>query len=252
MYNLTTNTLFIGKKVHFFKECTSTNSVAHQIINKNKAIEGEIVICQAQTSGKGQKGNHWESEPLKNLTFSVILTPTFLKIEEQFQLNMVVSLAVYEVLEAFLPQNVKIKWPNDILVNNKKIAGILIENVLSGNSLKNSIVGVGININQLIFETEKATSLAKELGKDFDLELLLTLFLEALERNYLQLKQGKAALLSLKYLENLFKINEFQTFEDKNGIFEGKIIGVDIAGRIQIIKDNQKMTYNLKEVKFIY
>ena len=146
--NINPNTLFIGKKIVYLPNCHSTNDSALSILGSNDVFEGTTIITSRQTSGKGQKGNRWQSEPGKNLTFSIILKPGFLDVKQQFKLNFAVSLGIFDFLSSFFKSHVKIKWPNDIYYKDSKIAGILIENSIRSMKMQHSIVGVGLNVNQ--------------------------------------------------------------------------------------------------------
>src|SRR5690349_7854438 len=163
----------MGHSVVFMPECHSTNDEASRLIESSShVVEGTVVITDSQTSGRGQRGNTWITEPGKNLTFSLLMKPTFLNAQDQFLLNKAFSLGLYDYLNATLQATVKIKWPNDMVVNDKKICGILIENQIQGQNIQNSIVGIGLNVNQENFSIPTATSM-KVLGKDFTLENVL-------------------------------------------------------------------------------
>ncbi len=254
MYNISPNTLFIGRKVHFFQECFSTNEVAQQLVYKNKAIEGSVVVCQHQTAGKGQQGNTWESQPGENLTFSVILSPKFLQADQQFRLNMAVSLALFDTLKYYKVSNVRIKWPNDLMIGDFKTAGILIENSLSGREIKQSVIGVGLNVNQEYFSLPKATSMKKQTGTHFDLEILLSDFMEKLEPYYLGLKStsGSTGKLELSYLSALYGMNETKHFQDEKGVFMGEIIGLTAQGKLKVHRVGGAIeSYGFKEIVFL-
>lgn len=218
----------------------------------SELVEGSVVITDKQTNGKGQRGNTWVSESGKNLTFTLMLKPAFLKIAEQFSMTMVISLAVKEVFEKFLYENdIKIKWPNDIYVNEKKCAGILIENSLKGNKIECMIVGIGMNINQGFFQLSKATSLFGETGKEFDLINVLEETLLTIEKYYLMLKQQGVHKLRPDYLANLLWRNEWHLFRTNEDCFTGKILGVDQLGRLVVETQNNQQTFDIKEISFV-
>jgi BirA family transcriptional regulator, biotin operon repressor / biotin---[acetyl-CoA-carboxylase] ligase len=244
------NTIFIGKQVIHLPTCHSTNDVALEMANKNLLFDGAIVITDNQTAGKGQRGNNWEAESSKNLTFSLLLKPSFLNINNQFYLNILTSLAVIDTLEGIAPLGFTIKWPNDIFFNSSKIGGILIENVIKNNHLATSIIGIGLNINQLNFINPVATSLAKICNQNFDIVDVLTKLLPNIEKKYFQLKNGHLKLLKDEYFGKMYRFNEWHIFNDGSD-FYGKIIGVDEWGRIQIEKADGVKLYDIKEVKFI-
>ncbi|MFN3316125.1 MAG: biotin--[acetyl-CoA-carboxylase] ligase, partial [Raineya sp.] len=143
--------------------CQSTNLTALELIENDDYFEGTTIITDHQTAGRGQQENTWEAEQGQNITLSVILTPQMLKVQEQFFLNMAVTLAIYDLLQGLVsnPTALKIKWSNDLLYQNKKICGILIQNIISGQNIAKSVVGIGININQMTFKESQAISLAQ-------------------------------------------------------------------------------------------
>ena len=135
------------------KETTSTNDYLAQLCKESKAKEFYTVMADIQTKGKGQRGNSWESEAGKNLTFSIVLYPTALEAPKQFCLSMLAALACHEALDNYT-NGFSIKWPNDIYWKDKKIGGILIENELEGEYIVQSIIGIGLNINQEVFYSD--------------------------------------------------------------------------------------------------
>src|ERR1700741_5411456 len=166
-------TLFIGQNLVQLDAVASTNTYAMQLLKDVKVIEGTVITAENQTEGKGQRGNTWKAEPSMNLTFSVVLFPDFLSSSDHFYLSKITALALYDSLsELFDPSqhDIKIKWPNDILVNEEKIAGILIENVFRLGKLQQSVVGVGLNVNQEDFSALKnrATSVKNCVKQDQD------------------------------------------------------------------------------------
>src|SRR5688572_32157531 len=164
----------MGHSVVFMPECHSTNDEASQLIeSSDNVVEGTVVITNDQTSGRGQRGNTWISEPGKNLTFSLVMKPAFLSAQDQFLLNKAFSLGLYDYLHITLKATVKIKWPNDMLANDKKICGILIENQIQGQNIQHSVVGIGLNVNQENFSMPTATSMKVFERKEFLLENVL-------------------------------------------------------------------------------
>lgn len=251
MHNLTLNTLFVGKPVIHLPTCHSTNTYARNLAAKEKVIEGTVITTTEQTAGRGQMGNGWESEPYQNFTLSVILCPTFLKISEQFYLNIAISLGIYNFLHEYLDDSLKIKWPNDILCDNHKLGGILIENVIKGKTIEHAIVGIGLNINQRSFKAPKASSLKLLTGKHYSLEELLPKLLKSIEEAYLRLRQHQMKSLRNAYIQHLFRWGEKYTFES-DVLFEGKIVDLDAHGRLMVEDHEGVKTYNFKEIKFIY
>lgn len=167
-------TLFIGQNIIHLKSVDSTNSYASELLRQNSIPEGSLIYTFEQTNGRGQRGNVWESEPNKNISLSLVLYPTFLNADKQYLITKITALAVADLMAEILePEEkkgrIKIKWPNDIYINDKKIGGILIENTLRDNTIQSTILGIGININQTIFKTTKnSTSAALIANKLFD------------------------------------------------------------------------------------
>lgn len=252
MYKILANTIFLGKDVHFLPDCHSTNDIALQMVRLRQVSEGSIIICGHQTKGKGQRGNVWESEAGKNLTFSLVLKPDYLDITDQFLLNMSIANGVRIFLEDYLLV-VKVKWPNDVLIPGEgKIGGILIENTFSGNAWEHAIVGVGLNINQKSFLNIKATSLAKITENIFDLNELFRVLITRIEQSYLSLKRGKEKEIKNAYLNHLYLREQRAPFESKGEKFWGEITGIDSFGKLIIRLDSGEIqTFDLKEVMFL-
>jgi BirA family biotin operon repressor/biotin-[acetyl-CoA-carboxylase] ligase len=252
LYKIPANTLFLGKNLVFMPECHSTNTFALELCQQSPgSAEGTVVITANQSSGRGQRGNVWIVEPGKNLTFSVILRPSFLAIQDQFYLNIFSALAICDYLKEHSCESVRIKWPNDIYVREKKICGILIESQLQGSQITSSILGIGLNINQRNFTMDTATSLNLETGRHYNLQDELELMLGFLEARYLQLRQLKLQSLKTDYLNNMYWINEEHTFQSQElGTFNGAICGLDPAGQLLIRIDGKEKAFGIKDVVY--
>ncbi|NOU60461.1 biotin--[acetyl-CoA-carboxylase] ligase [Marinifilum caeruleilacunae] len=233
-------------------EINSTNNFALELIKSENPAAGTVVLTLNQTKGRGQQTNSWESESGKNLTISVILRPEFLPIPQQFQISIVISLGVYDYLRQYV-SGVAIKWPNDIYVGTKKIAGILIEHSIMGSVLSTSVCGIGLNINQSKFVSDAPNpiSLSNCTGNVYDLEDELQNLLSCIERRYFQLENGFSHQLEKDYLDTMYWINEEHSFEDENGRFTGKIVGISEMGQLRIEAEGEERIYNFKEVSFI-
>ncbi|MCX2738627.1 biotin--[acetyl-CoA-carboxylase] ligase [Pontibacter anaerobius] len=245
------NTLFMGQQLLFIAACASTNSEAQQLLIKNEATEGCTVITHRQTQGRGQRGNSWEAEPGQNITLSVILSPSFLAVRQQFYLNMAVSLAVLDLLREQGLEQAQVKWPNDLFFEDKKLGGILIENTINSHSLQHSIVGIGLNVNQLRFATPTATSMANVCGHTFDLQKVTLRLLELLEKRYLQLRNGHTARLKYEYLQGLYRYQEVHPFKVGQQQVQGQILGVDEAGRLAVEIANELRYFDFKEIAHV-
>ncbi|MCE2957810.1 MAG: biotin--[acetyl-CoA-carboxylase] ligase [Bacteroidota bacterium] len=251
MYKILANTLFLGKNVVYVPECHSTSSLLLELTNKTNLPEGTIVITDNQTRGRGQRGNTWEAAPKMNLTFSILLKPTFLLVGEQFAITQAVSLALADYLRQRGAVPVKIKWPNDLMIGEQKVAGILIENTLAGNSIQQSVVGIGININQQAFEVPTATSLGLAMGKSFSLPHEWESLVEKLEQRYLQLKNSSKQSLEANYLEQLYRFGQRSLFEVDGRQVLGTIESVDANGRLLVAIDGETRAFALKEIRFL-
>jgi BirA family biotin operon repressor/biotin-[acetyl-CoA-carboxylase] ligase len=240
----------MGKNLVFMPECHSTNTLAIELCQQSSAPEGTLVITNQQTGGRGQRGNTWESQPGMNLTFSVIIKPTFLAVRDQFLLNMVTALGIYDYLGQLTSASVAIKWPNDIMVNNLKVCGILIETQLMGEQFTAVVVGIGLNVNQRQFSTATATSLSLVTEKVFQLQDVLQALLSHVESRYLQLRQGRAKEIKEDYLKHLYRINEQHTFRAGNEQFTGRIVGVEEQGKLRVAIGDREKSFGLKEISF--
>jgi BirA family biotin operon repressor/biotin-[acetyl-CoA-carboxylase] ligase len=244
----------IGNNHIRLNRVNSTNKYAVEMIAKSKPIEGTVISASFQYEGRGQIGRFWESEAEKNITCSTILRPDFLEASDQFQLNIAISLALHDFISHFLDnKDVKIKWPNDIYVGDKKIAGILLQNSLIGKKVNSTIVGTGININQTEFsgDVPNPTSFALELETEQDLEVMFAWLFRFLTKRYLQLKNGQIDDLKTEYLDSLYRKGIWSKFKNQSEeIWEGKILGVDESGRLLIEdkKENLK-AFNFREIK---
>ncbi len=253
MHNFQPKTLFLGKNTIYLPSCHSTNDIATEIIQTKRVFDGTIVITSDQTAGRGQRGNTWEALPNQNITVSMILKPDFLNIAQQFRLNIAVSLGIYEFLCRYLSDGLAIKWPNDIYVGNRKMGGVLIENTLSGSRIAYSVIGIGLNINQLSFSNDKAISLrlASQKSDDFDIEKLIEQLCECIEKYYLQLKNGHTEVQKKKYLERVFRFGEWHQYEQNGERFLGKIIDVAETGHLIMEVSEEVKKFDFKEISFV-
>lgn len=233
-------------------KCHSTNTIAADLIANKQATDGMLVITEHQTAGRGQRGNSWETAAGKNLTFSLLLKPTFLPVQEQFYLTIITSLAIYDFLTELLPQGLSVKWPNDLYHYQQKLGGILIENTLKNTTLEWSVLGIGLNVNQKVFQTPTATSLALAAGHEFSLAALLQKLIPKLEGRYLQLRRGDRQALRKEYLSRLYWLGEMHTFRSAGQEFSGKIIGVDQWGHLAVCLPTEELRYfRIKEIEFL-
>lgn len=235
------------------KETASTNDFLRQKFFSSEKKEFIVAVTSFQTAGKGQKGNHWESEEGKNLLFSICIFPHFLKANRQFTLSKIITLAIKETLDSFVP-DVTIKWPNDIYCGNKKICGILIENDLSGKCLERSVLGCGVNLNQVIFHSDapNPVSLIQLTQKSVSPSDVLYQILKYFERNYRMLQKGLYLPIDERYKQALYRREGFYSYCDQNGFFKARLLDVDPDGRLMLCDDGGTVRrYGFKEVQFI-
>ncbi len=210
-------------------------------------------MAEEQFAGRGQVNNTWVSEPGKNLTISILLKPVFLPVDQQFVLNQTVCLALNDVLRRYFDNSATIKWPNDCYVGHRKIGGMLIENMVQGDRIRNSVVGIGLNINQVEYpdELKNVTSFKKILHRDYDLRKILGEICTALEGRYLQLKGGHTTEINEAYLERLYKRGVYSAFRTGNETVNGRILGTSRYGLLEVDIAGKIRHFGLKEIEFI-
>lgn len=249
------DTLFIGRNLLLFETLDSTNSYALSLLNGAKKIpEGTVIKTREQRAGRGQAFTRWHSEPSKNLLISLILYPHFINPTTIFLLSQCISLGIRDALKEILQQPVSIKWPNDIYVGDKKICGLLIENSVKSMHINHSVVGIGLNVNQVSFPTilPNPVSIRNISGEQFEIDQVLNAVCNHIEKRYLQLKAGYAEQIKSDYRESMYRFNEFHQFEFGSQRFSAKIIDVADDGKLVLQYDN-KLTgrYDFKSIHFV-
>ena len=231
----------------------STNNYANRLILSDSAEHGAVVLAHYQEKGKGQAGNNWESEAGKNLLSSVILYPNFLPADKQFYLSKITSLAIAGVLKKETDA-VSIKWPNDIYVENRKIAGILIENSVKGNWLHASVLGMGINVNQehFVSDAPNPVSLKQVTGREYDVIELATAIANTIYNWYDKLASAKLHEIDSSYFSRLYGKNEWRLYKTGDKTFEARITGIGELGQL-ILEDKKGLIsrFFFKEVEFL-
>lgn len=234
-------------------ETNSTNSHLQKICMQQCPEEFSTVVANYQSAGRGQRGNSWESEAGKNLLFSYVLFPSFLEVNRQFLISQIASLAVKEELDNYT-LNITIKWPNDIYWKEKKIAGMLIENDLTGKFISRSITGIGININQNVFQSAapNPVSLIQITSKSYNLSDILARIMLRIKDYYQLLCQSETELITTRYEQALFRKAGMHRYKDANGEFRAQIMRVEATGRL-ILKDEKQTErgYMFKEVEYL-
>lgn len=243
----------IGKHIIRLQLADSTNNYANTQLIGNELNDGTVFLAYEQSAGRGQMKNLWESEPGKNLTFSIVVFPDFLDIRRQFMLSKVVTLGIYTAMGKYV-DNLRIKWPNDIYAGNQKLGGILIENSIMYSSIKSSVIGIGINVNQTVFlgTAPNPVSLKNLTNQQYDCELVLSEILSGIDFYYALLKEGEAELIDQEFISVLYRRNEKHWFRTDQERFEGEIIGINEIGQLLIRKqDGEIRDFHFKEVEFL-
>ena len=239
----------IGQKIIHLESVDSTNKSIANLLKQGDITHGTVILADDQFDGKGQRGAQWLVKPGENLTFSFLLENVSLSLSQQFYLTQVVSLSLIRLLKK-LEISARIKWPNDIFVNGVKIAGILIENQVQNGVIKNSIIGIGLNVNQQKFDSFKATSIALELGIQHNLQEVLFSFIHSFNSTWIPHSEEAKRTIQHDYLAHLLNYKKKSSYSDKHGEFEGEITGVNEAGQLEVIKGTTKIAYDLKEIEF--
>ncbi|MFA9195504.1 biotin--[acetyl-CoA-carboxylase] ligase [Flavobacterium sp. FBOR7N2.3] len=232
----------------------STNDFLKGLSNTQELENYTVVTAENQTKGKGQMGAVWNSEKSKNLIMSVFVKDLLVSVDEIYQLNVATALAVIQVLKTFDIQNLSIKWPNDIMSANFKLAGILIENSFKSDGTITTIIGIGLNVNQTNFDNlPKASSMAVVANSTFDKDQLVVLIIERLKVNF-ELLASNSQILWDSYMELLFKKEVPMPFSIDNGKpFMAIIKGVSTNGKLILLLENDAIVeYGLKEIQMLY
>ena len=245
--------MIIGSKIVFMDSLESTNNYASGLLKKEVVPEGTVIHTHYQTAGRGQIGNKWESEAGKNLLISIIIYPHHIQPEEQFDISVAISLGVLDYIKP-LVRSVSIKWPNDIYADDRKIAGLLIENALINNSIVHTVVGIGLNVNQMTFPryVPNPISLKMITGKEYDLRDCLTQLLPRIDRRYRQLVSDKSLKLKNEYISSLYGFMEWRSFRTiSRGAIYGRITGISRSGQLVVEEEDKSINYfSFKEIEF--
>ncbi|MBO0592069.1 biotin--[acetyl-CoA-carboxylase] ligase [Cellulophaga sp. E16_2] len=233
----------------------STNLYLKKLMFNTQALDYTIVVADKQTSGRGQMGTTWVSEGGKNLTFSILKKFNNLEVSDQFELNICISMAIFRSLNELKIPDLKIKWPNDILSGSNKICGVLIENILSGSKIQASIIGIGLNVNQISFNNlPNVSSLKLITGIQYDLDELLKIMAKNISAVFDHYFAGNQQNLKTQYLEHLFRKDKASTFlNNSNTMFTGIIRNVTNEGKLLVEEEDEIFKeYDLKELKLLY
>lgn len=236
--------------IYRFDTLPSTNDEA----TAPQYVEGDIILAQCQTAGRGQRGHTWESREGENLTFSLLLEPQFLPPSEQFLISECVALGVCDALLHYGIE-AQIKWTNDIYIGDRKLAGILIEHKLQGSALARTVAGIGLNVNQKAFSDDlpNPISMAQASGREFDREQVLQTVVTSLMARYEQLRDGGAKELQADYHQRLYRLGQEHCYALPDGSrFRGIIRGVEPTGALRIENERgELLSFLFKEVEFV-
>lgn len=241
-------------KIYKIDAINSTNEYLKKLYLKKNIYDNFLIITNNQTEGKGQGSSSWESEPKKNLTLSIYKDLKKNKLKNPFIINLIISISIIETLKKYNLPNLKIKWPNDILSASKKISGILIENFFQREFLISSIIGIGLNVNQISFKKAKnAISIASVKKKKIDLTEVLNILTKKISLKFHEIDNLKINDLINEYESLLFKKDEFSIFNINNKLIDGRILGVNQSGKLKVKIGNEIIReYNSSEIKIIY
>jgi len=241
----------IGSSVIWFDETDSTNNLLKDWADADKSKDGMVICARYQTAGRGQNGSKWEGNFNENLALSIMLFPHKIEAIEQVKLNIAVALGVRDYVSSRVKEDVFVKWSNDIFVGDKKISGILIENNLQGEYIRQSIIGIGLNVNQQTFNTEKAVSLSQITEKKYQPEEELSILLEALQKRINSIYLVEKSWLILQYEKVMYRINQRTKFQSGDKIFEGIPLGIDSFGNLKVETNAGVLTFRNKEVVWL-
>ncbi len=233
----------------------STNTYLKDLMLSRVLEDFTVIVASEQLKGRGQMGAEWQSKKGNNLTLSILKKFNYLPVTDQFLLNICVSLAILDCLKKVPIPNLSVKWPNDILSGNTKICGILIENVLSGKQIQESVIGIGLNVNQLVFDDLTNVSSMKLItGRTFDLDELLQEILMSLKAFFNRMEENNSAQLWKMYEQVLFRKDKPSTFRNNKGeLFMGFIRGVSPQGKLMVELENAVFReFDLKQIKLLY
>ncbi len=246
--------------INHITEIDSTNSYIRNKIEENELQHGYAVSTDFQHNGHGQKGNNWESECKKNILMSIFLRPLKIKPENQFIITQIVTTAIIDIINTYINKTVEVKWPNDIYVENKKLAGILIENSISGDKITETIIGIGLNVNQteFIINAPNPISLIQITGIDLNQYKIADEIYKKILDIYSTFENSKKDSLSTAelhktYMNRLYRRNGMHKYQTAKGeFFMAKVVKIDSYGCIHLMhEDNNIHIYSFKEIKFI-
>ncbi|MBO2523424.1 MAG: biotin--[acetyl-CoA-carboxylase] ligase [Bacteroidetes bacterium] len=242
-------------KILHFDEINSTNVFLYDKISENNDISDMVVVAAHQTAGRGMDKNRWESEAGKNLLFSIALNVNFLEAENQFKISQAVSVAIVETLSPFVDdKRLFIKWPNDIYFGDKKLAGMLIQNTIEGRMMGVSIIGIGLNVNQIEFPKDIPNPISLKMisGQDFDLDNLLNQLVSSIKTKVKSLRDKENQNeINEKYVSRSYRFGIWSDYFYQNQVKSMIIRGFDKYGRLLLHdKEGAEIVCDVKELQF--
>lgn len=240
----------IGQKIIHLDTVDSTNNYTANLQKEGKIQHGTVILADEQSAGRGQRGASWTSSAGENLLLSIYLAPDNLSVVDQPALTHFISLSLIDFLRK-IGISGKIKWPNDIYVNDQKIAGILIENSIRSSRISETIIGVGLNVNQTVFDGVNATSIKIQSDQHYPLNDVLFSWIQEMNILWAELSKGNLEMLKSRYKQELYLLNEPAIYSDVRGEFEGIVRDVDDNGYLILEKDTERKKYDLKEIKLV-
>lgn len=242
----------LGKQIIKLSSVDSTNNYTAKQVKETKISFGTVIMADFQTHGKGQRSSIWKSEKGLNLLISIYFDSSFLNSENIFFLSKAVALAIRVCIEKIIGIKVSIKWPNDILINGSKIAGVLIENQWKNEKLSSSIIGIGINVNQVVFSEENVVSLKNLTSRFYNLNSILKSLCSSLDSQFTRLRNFEFLEIDRQYHSFLFNYNQWYNYEKNKINFKGRLIKVDSFGKMVLeLENGDKKSFDIKEVSIL-
>ena len=239
----------LGRKIIQIECVDSTNNYVANLLSEGKIEHGTVILADEQTNGRGQRGATWDSNAGENLIFSMFVDTAIMSVKDQFILTQIISVAVANLISKFGIE-ADVKWPNDIYIKGRKIGGILIENQIKGSFLNGSIIGIGLNINQIDFNNLKATSLKLEKGEFIPIQSVVFSLINEINIGWNLIQTNQFEKINDLYLNKLWLLNKEADFIDQSGEFRGRIKGVSPTGFLIMQKEDELIQYDLKEISF--
>lgn len=249
-YLMLMNSKEVGDQIIKLNSVDSTNNYVAKLLKQTKVPFGTVIMAHYQTNGKGQRNSSWDSSEKDNLLMSVLLDTSMVSTDKVFYLSKIVALSIHSLVIKYTECYPQIKWPNDVIIDKMKLAGVLIENKWKSSMICSSIVGIGLNINQVNFTGfYNATSLKTITSKDYDLDKVLKDLCQELNHYYKILVDCKFEQIDNEYHKHLVNYNKWANFLEKGRSFNAKVIGVNQQGELMLeLKNGKIRNFELKEI----